>query len=215
MNPQQLGLKLAPEKEPASVIVIDGVSEKPTDNVRDVERLLPPQPVQFEVASVKRARPDVHDGFCGGTPGGGFQATAETLSRLVATAWDVHWDHIDEMIVGMPKWMDTARYDILAKPSSATTGPPPPGTSFVDDNLRVMLRTLLIDRFRIKAHYEDRLVDAYTLVHQPQPKLLVDGVKNRYRSVRVAIASRSKQRPSRISAVPGWREAEHQVPPAG
>jgi uncharacterized protein (TIGR03435 family) len=175
---QQLALKLAPEKAPASVIVIDGVSEKPTDNVRDVERLLPPQPVQFEVASVKRARPDVHDGFCGGTPGGGFQARAETLSRLVATAWDVHWDHLDEMIVGMPKWMDTARYDILARPSSATTGPPPPGTSFVDDNLRVMLRALLIDRFRIKAHYEDRLVDAYTLV-AARPRLKKADPSNR------------------------------------
>jgi uncharacterized protein (TIGR03435 family) len=68
------------------------------------------------------------------------------------------------MIVGMPKWMDSARYDILAKPSSAAAGPPPPRSSFTDDDLRLMLRALLTDRFKIKTHYENRLVNAYTLV---------------------------------------------------
>jgi uncharacterized protein (TIGR03435 family) len=145
------------------VIVIDRVNEKPTDNAPNIAELLPPRELQFEVASVKPSRPDVHDGFMGGTPGGGVEARAETMRNLFATAWDVHWDHVDEMIVGMPKWMDSARYDILAKPSAAA-GPPPPRSSFADDDLRLMLRALLTDRFKIKTHYEDRLVSAYTLV---------------------------------------------------
>ncbi len=161
---QQLGLRLTAEKAPADVIVIDSVKEKPTDNVPGVTELLPPRELQFEVASVKPARPDIHDGFSGVTPGGGFEARAETLSRLVATAWDVHWDHVDEMIVGLPKWMDSARYDILAKPSSVTRGPPPPRSSFVDDDLRLMLRALLTDRFKIRTHYENRPVNAYSLI---------------------------------------------------
>jgi len=161
---QQLGLRLTAEKAPANVIVIDSVHEKPTANVPGVAELLPPRETRFEVASVRPSPPDRHDGFSGGTPGGGFEARAETMRNLFATAWDVHWDHVDEMIMGMPKWMDSARYDILAKPSSAAEGPPPPRSSFVDDNLRLMLRALLTDRFKIRTHYENRLVNAYTLV---------------------------------------------------
>ena len=161
---RQLGLRLTAEKAPESVLVIDSVSEKPTENAPNVEALLPPRELQFEVASVRPSSPDVHDGFSGVTPGGGFEARAETMRNLFATAWDVHWDHVDEMIAGMPKWMDSARYDILAKPSSDTRGPPPPRSSFVDDDLRLMLRALLTDRFQIRTHYENRPVDVYTLV---------------------------------------------------
>jgi uncharacterized protein (TIGR03435 family) len=161
---QQLGLRLTAEKAPAEVIVIDSVNEKPTDNPPSVTALLPPHESQFEVASVRPSRPDLHDGFSAVTPGGGFQARAESMRKLFATAWDVHWDHIDEMIMGMPKWMDSARYDILAKPASVTTGSPPPRSSFVDDDLRLMLRVLLTDRFKIRTHYENRPVSAYTLV---------------------------------------------------
>jgi uncharacterized protein (TIGR03435 family) len=95
------------------------------------------------------------------TPGDGLEARGETMRNLFATAWDIHWDHVDEMILGAPKWFDTARFEILAKPPSATNASPPPR---IDDDLRLMLRALLIDRFKIKTHYEDRLVDAYTLV---------------------------------------------------
>jgi uncharacterized protein (TIGR03435 family) len=160
----QLGLRLTADKASAPVIVIDQVNEKPTDNAPNIAGLLPPRELQFEVASVRPSSPDVHDGFMGGTPGGGIEARAETMRNLFATAWDVHWDHVDEMIVGMPKWMDSTRYDILAKPSSAAAGPPPPRSSFTDDDLRLMLRALLTDRFKIRTHYENRLVNAYTLV---------------------------------------------------
>ena len=159
----QLGLSLKAEKAPAPMIVIDHVSEQPTANAPNISALLPPREVQFEVASVKPSSPDIHDGFSGGTSGGGFEARAETMRNLFATAWDIHWDHVDEMIAGMPKWMDTARFDILAKPPAAS-GSPPPRSSFVDDDLRLMLRALLTDRFRIRTHYENRPVDAYTLV---------------------------------------------------
>ena len=160
----QLGLRLAADKAPAPVIVIDQVNEKPTDNAPNIADLLSPRELQFEVASVRPSRPDVHDGFMGGTPGGGLEARAETMRNLFATAWDIHWDNVDEMILGMPKWMDTARFDILAKPSSVANGLPPPRTSFIDDDLRLMLRALLTDRFKIETHYEDRPVSAYTLV---------------------------------------------------
>jgi uncharacterized protein (TIGR03435 family) len=159
----QLGLRLTADKASAPVIVVDQVNEKPTDNAPNIAELLPPRELQFEVASVRSSRPDQRDGFMGGIPGGGIEARAETMRNLFATAWDIHWDHVDEMIVGMPKWMDAARFDILAKPPSAAVGPPP-RSSFIDDDLRLMLRALLTDRFKIKTYYEDRPVSAYTLV---------------------------------------------------
>ncbi len=175
---RQLGLGLTPGKAPATAVVIDRVNEEPTGNAPNIAERIPPRELQFEVASVKPAGPDVHDGFSGVTRGGGFEARAETMRNLFATAWDIHWDHVDQMVVGMPKWMDSARYDILAKPGFATTGSPPPGTSFVDDDLRLMLRALLTDRFRIKVHYEDRLKDAYTLV-SGRPRLKKARLSNR------------------------------------
>jgi uncharacterized protein (TIGR03435 family) len=161
---QQLGLRLIAGKAPSPVIVIDRASQPPTEYPPASGERLPPRELQFEVASVRPSRPDVHDGFGAGTPGGGFEARAETMRNLFATAWDIHWDHVDEMILGAPKWMDSARFDIQAKPPSAADGAPPPRSSFVDDDMRLMLRGLLTDRFKIKTHYETRLVDAYTLV---------------------------------------------------
>jgi uncharacterized protein (TIGR03435 family) len=91
------------------------------------------------------------------------------MSRLLASAFDIHWNHIDEMIAGAPKWVETTRFDILAK--TALTNPPSPkGSSFTDDDLQLWLRALLIDRFKLKTHYEDRLVNAYVLV-AAKPKL--------------------------------------------
>lgn len=161
---QQLGLKLLAEQVVAPALVIDQVREEPTPNAPNIAEFLPSRVLQFEVASVKQSRPDVHDGYMGGTAGGGIEARGETMRNLFATAWDVHWDHVDEMIAGAPKWMDTARYDIQAKPPADVNGPAPQRTSFVDDDLRLMLRALLIGRFNIRTHYENRPVEAYTLV---------------------------------------------------
>jgi hypothetical protein len=98
------------------VILIDRVSEEPTEYPPNSGGQLPPGELQFEVARVRPSRPDLHDGFSGSTPGGGFEARAETMRNLFATAWDIHWDHVDEMILGAPKWMDSARFDNQAKP---------------------------------------------------------------------------------------------------
>jgi uncharacterized protein (TIGR03435 family) len=174
----QMGLKLKPDKTPTPVIVIESVSEQPTANPPDVSSLLPPRELQFEVASVKRSGPDEHGGGLGVTPGGGLEARTETMRNLFATAWDIHWDHVDELILGMPRWMESTRYDVLAKPAAAATGSAPPRASFIDDDLRLMLRNLLMDRFRIKTHYENRLFNAYTLVaSKPRLTKAVPGIR--------------------------------------
>ncbi len=89
---------------------------------------------------------------------------------LISTAWDIDWDHSNEMVAGS-KWLDSTYVDILAKGfhRHQRTGAPG-GSDFIGDDLRLMLRALLIDRFRITAHYEDKPVPTPCLV-SVKPKM--------------------------------------------
>jgi uncharacterized protein (TIGR03435 family) len=174
---QQLGLTLGLQNIPTPVTVVDHVNENPTNNPPGVAELLPAREVEFEVADVKPSRPDEQRSF-GVTPGGGLEARGIELKILISTAWDVDWDHANELIAGIPSWADSAPFDINAKAPTAGNGPPPRGTGFIDDEARLMLRNLLIDRFKLKTHVEERLVNAYTLV-AAKPKLRKGDPSNR------------------------------------
>jgi uncharacterized protein (TIGR03435 family) len=157
---KQLGLSLTLRKVPAPVLVIDRVDEKPTDNSPDIAQKLPRRELEFEVADLKPSKPG---GGMRVTPGGGLEARAMDMRVLLAAAWDIDWDHL-ERFAGLPKWVESAKFDIHAKASTNTNGPPFMGSGYIDDDVRLMLRALLIDRFKMKVHYEDRPVDAYTLL---------------------------------------------------
>jgi uncharacterized protein (TIGR03435 family) len=164
---KQLGLSLTLQKAPAPVLVIDRVNEKPTDNAPgvapDIAQKLPPRELEFEVADLKPSKPGEPGGGMRVTPGGGLEARAMDMRVLLAAAWDIDWDHL-ERFAGLPKWVESAKFDIHAKAYTSTNGPPFMGSGYIDDDVRLMLRALLIDRFKMKVHYEDRLVDAYALV---------------------------------------------------
>ncbi len=68
----------------------------------------------------------------------------------------------------MPKWLDQDRFDLETKVTTADLGPA--ARLRDDDDLRHMVQTLLIERFHLKAHTEDRPRDAYTLT-AADPKL--------------------------------------------
>lgn len=76
--------------------------------------------------------------------------TGKTLKGLIANAYDVE----DFQVSGGPKWMDDDRYDVNAKAEGAATG----------QQLRLMLQTLLADRFQLAIHREQRIGPAYALV---------------------------------------------------
>jgi uncharacterized protein (TIGR03435 family) len=175
---KQLGLTLESRKAPAPVLVVDRVNEKPTDNPTGTAQILPPRIVEFEVADLKPSRPDETNSYLRVSRGGGLEARNVSMKILMGTAWDVDWDHVDEMVVGLPKWKDTANFDIVAKASTATNGPSPAGSGFIDDDIRLMLRALLIERFQMKTHYEDRLANTYTLV-AAKPRLRKADPSNR------------------------------------
>src|SRR5580658_4803312 len=103
---------------------------------------LPMAAQSFDAASVKPADPE-HIGLQIYSPNpGSFRAMAADIKHLIAFAYSVR----DIQISGGPRWADTDLFDIEAKaPGPATTA-----------DLRLMVQSLLADRFQLKLHRESR-----------------------------------------------------------
>ncbi|HTA47014.1 MAG TPA: TIGR03435 family protein [Bryobacteraceae bacterium] len=166
---RQLGLNLTLRQAPAPVLVIDRV-EKPTPNAPDIEQKLPPRQLEFEVADVKLNKSGQRDGPLQPTRGGGLEARAVSLKTLLGFAWDMDWDHTDDRFIGLPKGIGSVYVDINARTTKHTNGPALENSGYVDDDVRAMTRALLTQRFQITWHYEDRLMEGYSLV-SARPKL--------------------------------------------
>jgi uncharacterized protein (TIGR03435 family) len=167
---KQLGLKLEEQKLPSSVIVVDQVNQTPTPNPPDLAAKLPPLPVaEFEVADIKPVMPGSllpgAIGPAGLLPGGRVNLPRFPLRLAISLAWNLN---LNEEIAGAPKWIDSAPFDIIAKVPAELA--PVNGTTGSIDELGPMLQSLLTDRFKMKTHFEDRQVTAYTLV-SAKPKL--------------------------------------------
>jgi uncharacterized protein (TIGR03435 family) len=168
---KQLGLKLTLETAPRPVTVVDSVDQRPTPNSPDLAKLLPPPPpAVFEVAVIKPSQPGSTDPN-GSVNGGKVDLHNFTLQEIIDVAWEFD-DEAPERIANAPKWLDKGRFDIVAKVADESLGSNAGKNDLripVEDLLQ-MLRALLIERFGMKVHMEDRPVDAYTLV-AVNPKL--------------------------------------------
>jgi uncharacterized protein (TIGR03435 family) len=105
----------------------------------------------FEVASVKPAPPPIGGKLLvdvGGDPGM-VDYKNVSLKSLIAQAHEVK-----EFQVSGPDWIDSARFDILAKM--------PPNTS--KHQLALMMRTLLGERFKLAVHREQKVMPVYAMV---------------------------------------------------
>jgi uncharacterized protein (TIGR03435 family) len=108
-----------------------------------------PPPPQFEVASVKPNTGLGRAVSIGSPSPGRFHAENVWLRFLVQTAWNVK----DFQVIGGPGWAASDRYDIDA----TTNGK----ASF--EQMRLMLRTLLEDRFQLVLHRESKEFPVYEL----------------------------------------------------
>jgi len=158
---RQLGLKLDLQKSPLPVVVVESADQKPTENDPDIGKILPgvAVPTEFEVADVKITPADIHDQKFQIQPGGRIDIEGFDLKFIITQIWQLS----DDMIVGAPKWLSDQKISIIAKaPTTAIVngqnGPP------VDiDTLIAMVKNLLVERFKLQVHMEERPINAYTL----------------------------------------------------
>jgi uncharacterized protein (TIGR03435 family) len=109
------------------------------------------------VASVKPNKSASSGGGIGRRPGGRFNVTNQPPLRLIAFAYQIEPFQID----GGPEWIGSDRFDVVAK----AEGDPPVGPMFgPPDQMWLMLRTLLADRFKLATHWETRDMPIYALV---------------------------------------------------
>jgi uncharacterized protein (TIGR03435 family) len=158
---KQLGLKLQLQKTPLPVVVVDSVNEKPTDNPPGIAASLPASPLEFDVADVKPSDPTA-----GGKininlqPNGRVTLQGFTMKMLIQDAYSLNQYGNSDTIIGAPKWLDSDRFDIVAKVAASEPIPGATTTGQVDaDRVWFALRGLLADRFKLAVHFED----------QPQP----------------------------------------------
>ena len=105
---------------------------------------------RFEVASVKPSSADSSNSSGGGKSGRGrLTMNNVTLQRCIMGAYGVG----PHQIFGGPRWLDSDRYDIVAKAEE------PVG----DTILMTMLQDLLADRFKLAIHRETRTIEAFVL----------------------------------------------------
>jgi uncharacterized protein (TIGR03435 family) len=166
---KQLGLKLDPVKTSQPVVVVESASQ-PTPNSPDIGKLLPETLAEFDVADVKPSAPVPGQNTPIGLrvqPGGRVNITGMPMRTLILQAYGI----TNDMLVGAPKWIDDARFDIIAKaPAEIPAGVLPPNANPSAqpprdmDAVWAMVRALLADRFKLTTHMEERPATAYNLV---------------------------------------------------
>jgi uncharacterized protein (TIGR03435 family) len=186
-RPKELGVKLEKVRSPISLLVIDHVEEKPPrelsaplDNrsklympfIRTLatavcaSTLLLPALAQsapsaapaFEVADVHPSPRRLHAQIQGGIiHGDRYYLRNATMIDLIAATYKVD----PNSIFGGPAWLAFDHFDILAKVPPAAT----------NESTRVMLRTLLADRFKLMANPGMRPLPAFVLSAGKTPRL--------------------------------------------
>ena len=172
---KQLGLKLELKDVPAPGLVVESVNRKPTPNLPEVATVLAVAPARFEAASIKVSDPD--NPMVGLLYTGGSQMRAGgTLRALISMSLQISPNIAADTVIGLPKFADSIKWDINAKVPSTGEGAPnvvggrpqPPPLSVGLE----MLHGLLIDRFELKTHTENREVTVYALtVANGKPKM--------------------------------------------
>jgi uncharacterized protein (TIGR03435 family) len=117
----------------------------------------PPKPMaadadpSFEVATIKPNNTGATSMQGLVIRGRKFMTRASSLGDLISFAYEVQ----AKQIINAPDWLDKDRYDIEAVPEQE--GVPNP------EQIRIMIRKLLADRFALKFHHDKREMSAYVL----------------------------------------------------
>lgn len=113
----------------------------------------------FQVATIKPTKPDEQRKLLV-VRGREFMTVNLTVADLIKFAYDVQ----EKQIAGAPDWVMSEKYDINAQPDV-------PGTPN-SEQLKIMIRKLLADRFQLKFHKDQKEMSAYVLtVGEKGPKM--------------------------------------------
>lgn len=117
-----------------------------------------PSKPRFDVASVRvRTGPNPTSVVMGGASPGVFNRDNASVLGLIQFAHDL----LPFQVVGAPDWTRTQRFDVAARMDLATT---PAQT-------RLMVQSLLEDRFQLKARLESREMRGFALVRSKTTEL--------------------------------------------
>jgi uncharacterized protein (TIGR03435 family) len=135
------------------------------------------EPLRFEVASVRpNTGSDLSIPFAPPPPDG-IVLVNNPLESVVRFAYNVQ----PFRVIGLPAWTREARYDITAKAARPIT---------VDER-RLMMRTLLVERFNLKARFETREQTVYVMTRLRPDEAPGPGLKPRPECVDAANACQS------------------------
>jgi uncharacterized protein (TIGR03435 family) len=110
----------------------------------------PKVPLKFAVATIKPSAPEA--ALVTQIRGNRFAAEGTTFVDVFKYAYNVH----PEQVVGGPAWLRTEKFDILADPETEKR----PSS----DQMKVMVQQLLIERFHLVMHQEQKELSVYALV---------------------------------------------------
>jgi uncharacterized protein (TIGR03435 family) len=108
------------------------------------------RPSAFEVADVKVNKSGEARMAVDFLPGGKLSMRNVPMKVMVMMAYHVR----PEAVTGGPGWIESDRFDVVAKASQATT----------PAELRRMLQTLLAERFNLALHMDQKIMPAYAMV---------------------------------------------------
>ncbi|MBZ5617921.1 MAG: TIGR03435 family protein [Acidobacteriia bacterium] len=131
----------------------------------------PEKRLAFEVASVKanKSADPRSFGTMKGEPGGRLIVRESPLYMIIAAAYNVSFQ--SPRLSGGPDWIRSERYDIEATPEKGAIPAELPAKE-QDARMRLMLQTLLADRFKLKVLRETKELPVYVLlVGKNGPKL--------------------------------------------
>jgi uncharacterized protein (TIGR03435 family) len=108
----------------------------------------------FDVSSIKPSKSDGRNSVRNAPEPGRFRGVNITLRLLIANAYQLTTGESVTRIIGSPNWIDSEHFDVEAK-AEGNKSP---------DQMRLMLQSLLSDRFKLALHRETRQLPVYALV---------------------------------------------------
>ncbi len=126
----------------------------------------------FEVATIKPASPQPRPSSASPAE---VHISNVTVRNLIEQAYGIPWTSAEnQCVLGGPAWLDTNRYDIVARiPGDLAGAQQKLSRDQQKRQISLMLQSLLAERFHLKLHFQTRVLTVYALVvAKPNPHLV-------------------------------------------